>query len=148
MGPLREILGLWVMAGYAKIIVEGSSPSTKAMRTDTNNSIELQGMICGFECLVKGGYFPAIIEGDTNILIQMAKQLASGQACEKVSSSWCLANRLDYLISLLLAHTTFSFSHVRCETNKAIDLLASASMEGVMSFCYGILVEFKLEVWA
>ena len=49
-----------------------------AIGTDTNNSVELEGMIRGFEFLIRGGCFPAIIEGDTSILIQMAKRMVSG----------------------------------------------------------------------
>ena len=54
---------------------------------DTNNSTELEGIICGLEVLIRGGFFPAIIEGDSNILIQTAKWLTIGQTSEKVSPS-------------------------------------------------------------
>ena len=40
-----------------------------AIGKDTNNSPELEGMIRGFECLVKEGQMPVIMEGDSNILI-------------------------------------------------------------------------------
>ena len=60
---------------------------------DTNKSVELEGLIHGFEVLIRGGCFLAIIEGDTSILIQMAKHMVSGQASEKVSLSWRLASR-------------------------------------------------------
>ena len=40
---------------------------------DTNNSVKLEGLIHGLEVLIRGGGFPAIIEGDSNTLIQMAK---------------------------------------------------------------------------
>ena len=40
---------------------------------DTNNSAKLEGIIHGLEVLIRGGHFPTIIEGDSNILIQMAK---------------------------------------------------------------------------
>ena len=40
---------------------------------DTNNSVELEGMICGFKVLIKCGCFLMIIEGDSSILIHMAK---------------------------------------------------------------------------
>ena len=75
-----------------------------------------------------------IIKGDTSILIQMAKWMVSGQACDKVSSYSCLANRLYYLCPLLLAHMAVSFSHVRCDTNKVNDLLANVGVEGDTSF--------------
>ena len=41
--------------------------------TNTNNLVELEGMIHSFEVLIRVGFFPTIIEGDTSILLQMAK---------------------------------------------------------------------------
>ena len=40
-----------------------------AIGVDTNNLVELEGMIRGFEVLIRGGCFPMIIEGDLSILI-------------------------------------------------------------------------------
>ena len=55
----------------------------------------------------------AIIEGDSNILIEMEKQLTNRKTTKKVSSSRHLANRLEILHSLVLAHPTVFFNHVR-----------------------------------
>ena len=54
---------------------------------DTNNSAELESLLRGAEILIRGGLLPAIVEGDSNILIAAAKRLASGQLTEKISSS-------------------------------------------------------------
>ena len=58
-----------------------------SIRFDTNNSAKLEGLIQGFQIVVRNGWFPVIIEGDSNILIQMAKELANGKSSEKFSSS-------------------------------------------------------------
>ena len=50
-----------------------------AIGTDTNNSAELEGLIRGFKCMIDGGWSPAIIEGDSNTRIQMAKRLTNRQ---------------------------------------------------------------------
>ena len=68
-----------------------------AIGTDNNNFVELEGLIWGFKCLVDGGWLPAIIEGDTNILIHMARGLENGKKSENISSSWCLVSLLDTL---------------------------------------------------
>ena len=64
---------------------------------DTNNSAELECMIQGFQCLVREGRIPVIIEGDTHILIEKTKRMVSGKTCEKVSYRWRLASHLDTL---------------------------------------------------
>ena len=53
---------------------------------DTNNSTELEGLIQDFECLIDGGWLPAIIKGDTNILIQMERGLENGKTSKKIST--------------------------------------------------------------
>ena len=78
----------------------------------------------------------------------MTKRMVSGQDYEKVSSSWCLSSRLDYLRTLLLTHTRFSFIHVRREANKATDLLANAGVEGGLGFLCDRLEAFGVEEWA
>ena len=40
-----------------------------AIGNDTNNSAELEGLIRGFECIIREGWLPTVIEGDSNILI-------------------------------------------------------------------------------
>ena len=40
-----------------------------AIGIDTNNSIELEGLIQGFKFMIKEGWVTTIIEGDSNMLI-------------------------------------------------------------------------------
>ena len=46
---------------------------------DTNNSAELEGLLRGISLMIREGWLPSMMEGDSNILIQMAKQLANGE---------------------------------------------------------------------
>ena len=46
---------------------------------DTNKSAELEGLIRGFEVLIRGAFFLAIIEGDSNTLVQMEKRMMNGK---------------------------------------------------------------------
>ena len=58
-----------------------------AIGQDTNNSAKLEGLIRGSEVLISGGFLSTIIEGDSNTLILVAKQLLNGQMMEKISPS-------------------------------------------------------------
>ena len=113
-----------------------------AIGTDTNNSTELEGLIQGFECLIREGWLPATIEGDTNILIQMARCLSNGRTSEKIYSSWHLASHLDTLRSLIAEYSMVSFSHVGRDANKVADLLANAAMDGGTEYRSGTLEDF------
>ena len=80
---------------------------------DTKNSFELEGIIPSLKVLIKGGHFLVIVEGNSQILIQMAKRMVNGQTSEKFSPSWCLSSRLDQLHALLQSYPMLSFFHVR-----------------------------------
>ena len=90
---------------------------------DTNNSAELEGMIQAIQIIIRNGSMLSIVEGDSSILIQMAKQLANGKSMEKVSSIWHLSSRLDDLHSMVMMHLVLSFVHVRRETNQVSEFL-------------------------
>ena len=78
----------------------------------------------------------------------MAKQLSNGQTSYKVSPSWCLAYRMEWLRDLLLEHPAISFHHVRREANKATDQLANVGVENIISFQCNILEVFGEDKWA
>ena len=40
---------------------------------DTNNSVTLKGMLQGLNLMLREGWIPTMVEGDSNILIQMEK---------------------------------------------------------------------------
>lgn len=55
---------------------------------DTNNSAELEGLWKGLILSHKQGLFPLVIEGDSQILIQMVSKILQGTPLSKVSNSW------------------------------------------------------------
>ena len=59
----------------------------------------------------------------------MAKGVANGKASGKISASWRLASRLDYLRLLLDNYLMVSFGHVCQDANKEVDVLANAGMD-------------------
>ena len=115
---------------------------------DTNNFTELEGLLRGMGGLIRGGLLPAIVEGDSNILIAVTKRLASGQTTEKISPSWRLAYRLERLRVLLRAHPALSFHHVRREANKVADCLENSRVDCGVGLRCSRLEFFTEEGWA
>lgn len=74
-------------------------------------------------------FFPLIIEGDSQILINMINSILQGTSAHKVGSSWRLAERLEQIEQWLLTHHAATISHTRQNGNKAIDLLANIGIK-------------------
>ena len=55
---------------------------------------------------------------------------------------------MDDLRGMLHAHSAISFGHVRRESNKAVDLLANAGVEGEVAHQWGPLENFEADDWA
>ena len=66
-----------------------------SLGSDTNNSTELEGLICGFEILIRGGYFSAIIEGAGGVRSSEGEGQPSMQcAMWSPRCNWYLGNLL------------------------------------------------------
>lgn len=92
---------------------------------DTNNSTELEGLWQGLLLAQHHGFFPLVIEGDCQILINMAKQILQGTPTDKVVNSQRLVERLELIEQWLITNRTITFKHIRREGNKVVDLLAN-----------------------
>ena len=119
-----------------------------AIDHDSNNSAELEGLIQGLQCLVRSNSFLAIVEGDSRILIQMARRLAHGRVRRQVLTSWRMTSHLEELRNLIHGHHAVSFTHVRCDANKVEDHLANAGVEGELVTLWGPLESFEGSEWA
>lgn len=64
---------------------------------DTNNSAELEGLWQDLTLAQDNRFFPLIIEGDSQIIINMATKLMQGTPTRKISNSWRMAHRLELL---------------------------------------------------
>ena len=128
--------------GHVRLVFMG------AIGEDTNNSAELDGLLRGVEIVIREGFLPAIVEGDSSVLISVANRLLSGQKTEKVSLSWRLASRLERLRLIIRAHPATSFVHVRRDANRAADCLANAGVECGAGIRCDQLEAFDAEGWA
>lgn len=106
---------------------------------DTNNSAELEGLWQGLLIAQHHGFQPLEIEGDSQILINMGKQLLNGAHADKISNSWRLEAKLEAIETILNANRAIIFKHVRWESNKVVDLLANLGVENRHSLLTGAL---------
>ena len=71
---------------------------------DTNNSAELEGLWQGLIIAQNKGYFLLIIEGDSQILINMVNKIMQGTPSSKVSNSWRMVKRFELIENWLYSH--------------------------------------------
>ena len=98
--------------------------------TSTNNGTELEGMIFGMEWAIQKNWSPIIIEGDSLLIITMAKRLQAGSLEGKLSMNWHLESKLRALCIILEANHGVVFLHVKFYVNKFFD---SISNKGVLA---------------
>eukprot|EP00253_Pinus_taeda_P022503 PITA_22503 len=96
---------------------------------DTNNSAELEGLWKGLLIAQERNLFPIIVEGDSQILIQMATKILQGSPSSKVCNSWRMAQRLLHMERWISGNRAISFTHVRRDGNKVADLLANVGVD-------------------
>jgi len=110
-------------AGKHKLIYFGN------IGWDTNNSAEMEGLWQGLLLARAHNYLPLEVEGDSQILINMVKQLLNGSHSSKIATSWRLEARLEAIELELLNNRAIIFSHVKREGNKVADIIANLGVE-------------------
>jgi len=106
---------------------------------NTNNAAELEGLWRGLTLAQEQKYLPLIVEGDSQILINMALKIQQGSPIQKVSNSWRMATRLERLQQWLNYNQAISFKHIRREGNKLADFLANLGVDNGKEFFAGSL---------
>jgi len=110
---------------------------------DTNNSEELKGLWQGLNLAQRHTFFPLIIEGDSQILINMAQQIIQGAPVNKLSCSWQLAARLQHIEQVLASNKEITFKHIKRNGNKVADHLANLGVMSNRPIHKGLLVIIK-----
>lgn len=87
--------------------------------------VELKALLAGLNMVMTNGWFPLIIEGDSQIILQMAMNLLHGKSVNKVADNWQLAYSLEQLRSILIDHLEVHIHHVKRKTNQLVDILAN-----------------------
>eukprot|EP00253_Pinus_taeda_P001588 PITA_01588 len=109
------------------------------MGTDTNNAAELEGLWKGI-CIAEHNHLsPLEVEGDSLILIAIAKRIQAGAKAVKVAKSWRLLSRLEALEEKLHTSHNLCFHHVRRTTNQVADRLANQGVSQSIPYFSGSL---------
>eukprot|EP00253_Pinus_taeda_P008458 PITA_08458 len=96
---------------------------------NTNNVAELEGLWRGLFMAQREGLLPLIVEGDSQLLINMAIKIQQGTEAQKVSRSWRMVSRLELLQSWLKDNKAITFNHIRREGNKLADFMANVGVD-------------------
>lgn len=71
------------------------------MGMNSNNVEELRGLLEGLTMATQQGWLPLILEGDSQVILQLANKLLHGKSVSKVADNWKMTNSLEQLRKLL-----------------------------------------------
>ena len=106
---------------------------------DMNNSAELEGLWKVMKLADQHNFYPILIEGDTQILINMATQIQQGRSTSRVVNSWRLMTRLETIEKWIKDKKAITFIHVKRDCNKVVYLLANIGTDQDQILHYGPL---------
>ena len=66
---------------------------------------ELKALLAGLEMVSTHGWFPFILEGDSQIILQMAEKLLNGKQVQKVVDNWQMLHDIEQLRTKLISHS-------------------------------------------
>jgi hypothetical protein len=82
-------------------------------------------MIRGLHLASEHGFHNLVVEGDSQIIINMLQRILNGANLDKVMPSWRLSHGLQLLTNLLIPTQAIIPSHVRRQANQVADELAN-----------------------
>lgn len=74
---------------------------------------------------VQNSWIPLILEGDSQVILQMVTKLFHGKPVSKVTENWKMNYSLEVLRIILHRHLEVQIHHVRRKANKFADLVAN-----------------------
>jgi hypothetical protein len=66
-----------------------------------NNAAELWGLIKGLQLAIKNDFTKLIVEGDSQIIINLLRRILNGANPDRISPSWRLSHGLQIITDLL-----------------------------------------------
>ena len=96
--------------------------------------VELEVLINGLKWAMQTGKIPLVAEGDSQIIINLARRLQSGALTTQVSKNLRWEGRLSVLRQILTGEEAILLSHVKQEGNKVADVMANVGVESSLSF--------------
>ena len=95
---------------------------------------ELEGLINGLIWAKETGKLPLVVEGDSQIIINMAHKLQVGSLMTQVSKNWRWESRLSVLLQILVGEESILLTHVKREGNRVADAMANLGVESESPF--------------
>jgi ribonuclease HI len=92
---------------------------------ETNNSTELWGLTNDLHKSISLGFNSLIIEGDSQIILNLLSKILNGADPSQISPCWHLTSDLQTLKSFIQLHTSIVPSHVHRKANQITDKLAN-----------------------
>jgi ribonuclease HI len=96
---------------------------------NTNNVVELLSLIRGLKVATHNQYQKVIVEGDSQIIIQLITKILHGDHPLRISPSWRLSGLLEDFGALIHPSLTIVPSHVKRDANKVADCLANEGVD-------------------
>jgi ribonuclease HI len=90
-----------------------------------NNAEELWGLIKGLQLAIENNFTKLIVEGDSQIIINLLRRILNGANPDKISLSWRLSHGLQIITDLLQPNHAVIPAHIRRKVNQVADELAN-----------------------
>jgi ribonuclease HI len=120
-----------------RVVLRNSQGSIMLITADnighnTNNAVELWGLIKGLQLAQDNGHHKLIIEGDSQIILSLFAKILNGADPDNISPCWRLTTGLSAIATLISPHLVLIPSHVRRKSNQVADKLANigVALEG------------------
>jgi ribonuclease HI len=99
--------------------------SAGSLGHSTNNAAELWGLIKGLHLAFKNGFTKLIVEGDSQIIINLLRRILNGVNPDRLTPSWRLSHGLQIVSDLLQPNQAIIPAHIRRKANQVADDLAN-----------------------
>jgi hypothetical protein len=90
-----------------------------------NNAAELWGLIRGLQLAIEHNFTKLIVEGDSQIIINLFCRILNGANPERISPSWRLSHWLKTITNLLQPNQAIIPAHIKRKVNQVADELAN-----------------------
>ena len=99
-----------------------------------NTIAKLEGLINGLIWAKQTGKPPLVVEGDSQIIINMTRKLQARSLMIQVSKNWGWESRLSTLRQILIGEEALLLTHVKREGNRVADAMSNSGVESEFSF--------------
>jgi len=96
---------------------------------NTNNVAELTSLLRGLQIAIQHQDHRLIIEGDSQVIIQLISKILNGKPPRRISPSWRLSGLLEDFGEFIHPNLTLIPSHIKRNANKVVDYLTNSGID-------------------